>query len=290
MPHRAITLEQLRAFVAIADSGNVSQAAAELSRTQSTLSAALKRLEETLGQALVERRQGHVLGLTPAGQRFLPAARDILMRMSHACEHLQNEPLAGHIRLGIPDDFDLQRLHDIIAQCLAEHPALRMEITAAGSAALRALVRDGALDISVCKTLAGAAIDHQHARILRHDRLCWVSAAHLHPAALPSLPLITFPAGCIIRDCAMRALDSIGRPWHPAYTSASFANVRDAVLAGLGVALLPQHTLHPALRILDHQHGFPDTPAIQWVLAMHGRQAPVRHFARLLGERLAHAA
>ncbi|MDO4776819.1 MAG: LysR family transcriptional regulator [Cardiobacteriaceae bacterium] len=286
---RAITLEQLRSFVAIADCGNVSQAAAALSRTQSTLSAALKRLEDELGQALIERRQGHVLGLTATGRRFLPTARDILTRMAHACEHLQSEPLAGHIRLGIPDDFDLLRLHDIIAQCLAEHPALRVEITAAGSATLRALAHQGALDISICKTLAGVAVNPESERILRHDNLCWASAHHIDPKTLPSLPLVTFPQGCIIRECAVRALNSIDRPWHPAYTSASFANVRDAVLAGLGIALLPQHALHPALRLFDHGNGFPDTPAIQWVLNIHGASTPARHFSRLLGEKLIHA-
>lgn len=288
MPHRAITLEQLRAFIAIAEHGNVSQAAADLARTQSTLSAALKRLEAEVGQTLVERRQGQVAGLTDAGMRFLPAARDILLRTAHACESLRHPALSGHIRLGIPDDTDLHALHDIIARCLIEHPALRVEITAAGSSALRRLIREKALDISICKTLAGnLAGDHE--RVLRRDALCWVSAAHLQTHQLPSLPLVTFPEGCIIRECALRALAAIERPWHPAYTSASFANVRDAVLAGLGVALLPRHALHPSLRLLDDAPGLPDTPDIQWVLGLHGSHPSQRAFARLLAERFAQA-
>ncbi|MDO5091338.1 MAG: LysR substrate-binding domain-containing protein [Cardiobacteriaceae bacterium] len=287
MPHRAITLEQLRAFVAIADSGNISQAAAALARTQSTLSAALKRLEEETGQPLIERRQGQVTGLTPAGERFLPAARDILLRMDHACAHLHQPPLTGRIRLGIPDDFDPARLHDILARCLAEHPALQLEITAAGNAALRTLVEAQALDLAIGKTLPAAPLDATRAQVLRHDTLCWVAAAHLEVAAQQSLPLVTFPEGCIIREAALHALRATGRVWHIAYSSASFANVRAAALAGLGVALLPQHALHPALVPLPHDAALPAVPEVSWVLTRYRDDALCRRFAEVLCERFA---
>ena len=60
---RGITLEQLRIFVSIAECGGFGRAGEELGRTQSTLSAGLKRLEEDVGCRPLELLHGHLLGV-----------------------------------------------------------------------------------------------------------------------------------------------------------------------------------------------------------------------------------
>ncbi|WP_343314168.1 LysR family transcriptional regulator [Brucella sp. BE17] len=76
----ALTLDQIRTFVTIADSGSFRSAAQKLSRVQSGVSVAIANLEATLGVALFDR-SGHRPVLTPQGRVLLGNARDIILRV-----------------------------------------------------------------------------------------------------------------------------------------------------------------------------------------------------------------
>ncbi len=136
---RWITLEQLRIFVFIAELSSFKRAGEELGRTQSTLSAGLRRLEQDVGCRLIDRRKGHILGLTAEELQLLPAARDILHRTNSAIGALKKSNLKGVVCLGVPDDFEVKNLHRIISLCLEENPDLRVKITAASSKTLSTL-------------------------------------------------------------------------------------------------------------------------------------------------------
>ncbi|MCA1428080.1 MULTISPECIES: LysR family transcriptional regulator [unclassified Bradyrhizobium] len=75
-----LTLDQLRTFVTVSESGSFRSAAARLSRVQSAISHAIANLEAELGLALFDRT-GHRPVLTPEGQSLLANARDILLRV-----------------------------------------------------------------------------------------------------------------------------------------------------------------------------------------------------------------
>jgi DNA-binding transcriptional LysR family regulator len=75
-----LTLDQLRTFVTVAESGSFRSGAARLSRVQSAVSHAIGNLEAELGVALFDR-SGHRPVLTPEGQTLLANARDILLRV-----------------------------------------------------------------------------------------------------------------------------------------------------------------------------------------------------------------
>jgi DNA-binding transcriptional LysR family regulator len=75
-----LTLDQLRTFVVVAESGSFRSAAGRLSRVQSAISHAVANLEAELGLALFDRT-GHRPVLTPEGQSLLENARDILLRV-----------------------------------------------------------------------------------------------------------------------------------------------------------------------------------------------------------------
>ena len=76
----ALTLDQMRTFVTVAESGSFRAGAARLSRVQSAVSHAIANLETELGVALFDR-SGHRPALTPEGQALLANARDILLRV-----------------------------------------------------------------------------------------------------------------------------------------------------------------------------------------------------------------
>ncbi|OTA15447.1 transcriptional regulator [Xenorhabdus vietnamensis] len=168
---RGITLEQLRAFVLVATHGGFAKAGEELGRTQPTLSLSIKRLEEDIGCRLIDRRQGSIIGLTDEGKQLLPAARDILSRMTQALQSVKKFRLRGKIALGVPDDFSIKNLYKAISWCLSEHPELKIEITAASSPVLSTLLEKRQLDIAITKEIAGQPTNTNNKSILSIEPL-----------------------------------------------------------------------------------------------------------------------
>src|SRR3712207_4721026 len=76
----ALTLDQMRVFAAVADSGSFRAAAARLSRAQSAVSHAVATLEGQLGLAVFDR-SGHRPRLTPEGRALLAEVRAILTKV-----------------------------------------------------------------------------------------------------------------------------------------------------------------------------------------------------------------
>nr|WP_314263677.1 LysR family transcriptional regulator [uncultured Moellerella sp.] len=284
---RGITLEQLRTFVFIAELSSFKRAGEELGRTQSTLSAGLRRLEQDVGCRLIDRRKGHILGLTAEGLQLLPAARDILHRTNSAIGALKKSNLKGVVCLGVPDDFEVKNLHRIISLCLEENPDLRVKITAASSKTLSRLAAQQQLDIVIIKGLVGEPLLSESEKILRVEPLYWVRSKAVSFNELDEIPLVTFPEGCVIRICAMSALEHVGRRYFFSYTSGSFDNIRNAVACGLGIGLLPKNALSDDLHILTSKDGMPCVPAIQWVLSIRRPEKLYALFASYIGRGLA---
>ncbi|WP_447553559.1 LysR family transcriptional regulator [Vreelandella sp. EE22] len=283
---RGITLEQLRTFVTVAQYGGFGRASDVLARTQSTLSVGLKRLEEDIGCRLIERRQGHVIGLTDEGRRLLPAARDILQRTSRAINSLMTSHLEGKVTLGVPDDFAVGNLHRVISLCLEENPGLRVEVTAASSAVLSRMAEQQLLDVVILKGIAGQPVVSNAEQVIQVEPLYWVSAGALHFDDMNDIPLVTFLDGCVIRSSAVTALNGVGRSHYFAYVSGSFDNIKKAVMSGLGVGILPRSALSQELFVLSEANGVPNLPSIQLVLSASQSSELYEQFARYLSRSL----
>lgn len=283
---RGITLEQMRAFVFVAEYGGFGRAGEELGRTQSTLSIGLRRLEEDIGCRLIERRQGHVVGLTEEGRRLLPAARDILHRTSRAINSLRKSSLEGKVALGVPDDFAVGNLHRIISLCLEENPGLRVEVTAASSSVLSMMSEKQLLDVVILKGIVGQPVVSEAEHIIRVEPLFWVGSGATHFDEIREVPLVTFPEGCVIRNSAVTALKNVGRPHYFSYVSGSFDNIKKAVASGLGIGILPKSSLSEDLCVLSEENGVPDVPSIQLVLSVTKSGYLYERFTRYLSHAL----
>ncbi|MEQ1974834.1 LysR substrate-binding domain-containing protein [Xenorhabdus sp. SGI240] len=73
---------------------------------------------------------------------------------THALALVKNIQLRGKITLGVPNDFSITKLHKAISYCLTEHPELKIEITAASSPVLSALLENQQLDMAITKEIA----------------------------------------------------------------------------------------------------------------------------------------
>jgi DNA-binding transcriptional LysR family regulator len=286
--HR-ITLDQLRVLVSVIEAGGFQSASRQVHRTQSAVTQSLKKLEEILGCRLLERRQGHVLGLTPEGERFLPAAREILARVSDALVAVQRPELKGRIALGVPDDFRIADLPDAISRCLELNRKLRIQVISALSAELSELMRRGELDMAILKQTASynplaRELDARSliCGLLRAEPLHWVYQRRVAFRDLDEIPLVAFPDGCVYRRAALSALERRKKSPFFSYISASYENVRSAVSAGLGIGVLPSGAVAEDHFVLTAKDGFPSLPPVHLILMYRSQGVVFDQFADVL--------
>jgi DNA-binding transcriptional LysR family regulator len=142
-------LSQLRAFVAIAKSGQLTRAAEKLHLSQPALSGQIKALEEALGISLFARTSSGMM-LTPGGRTLLGEAERILgsiQQLKQTAQHLQGRP-AGRLSLGTVLDPATLRLGDFLSRAIETHPLIDIELHQVFSGAALEGVRDGTLDAS----------------------------------------------------------------------------------------------------------------------------------------------
>src|SRR5258708_34429906 len=97
-------LELLRSFVSVVDSGGFTRAGERVHRTQSTVSQQIKRLEEDVGQPLLNRTAKDVTP-TEAGERLVSYARRLFSLPEEARAVGTRPRTEGAGRPGIPPDF-----------------------------------------------------------------------------------------------------------------------------------------------------------------------------------------
>jgi DNA-binding transcriptional LysR family regulator len=247
-----LDLELLRSFVSVVDAGGFTRAGERVHRTQSTVSQQIKRLEEDVGQPLLNRTAKDVTP-TEAGERLLSYARRLLALAEEARDVLARPGPEGAVRLGIPEDFAAYRLTKLLATFARSHPGLRLDVRADQSAYLRSGLERGELDLALLKRDAG----EKGAIAVWPERVHWVtSKSHPVDSKIGSVPLIGFPAGCLYRSRAIHALESSGRSWHMSYTSSSLVGIQAAVAAGLGLSILSEMAVQADHRVLTAKEGF----------------------------------
>jgi DNA-binding transcriptional LysR family regulator len=249
---RVLDLELLRSFVSVVDTGGFTRAGERVHRTQSTVSQQIKRLEDDVGQPLLNR-SGKDVTPTEAGERLLSYARRLLALAEEARDVLARPGSEGAVRLGIPEDFAAFRLAKLLATFSRSRPGLRLDVRADQSLYLRRDLERGELDLALLKRDAG----EKGGVAVWPERVHWVTSK-THPVNCEegSVPLIGFPAGCLYRARAIHALESAGRSWHMAYTSSGLAGIQAAVAAGLGLSILSEIAIQAEHRVLTAREGF----------------------------------
>jgi DNA-binding transcriptional LysR family regulator len=245
-------LELLRSFVSVVDSGGFTRAGERVHRTQSTVSQQIKRLEDDVGQPLLNR-SGKDVTPTEAGERLLSYARRLLSLAEEARDVLARPDSEGAIRLGVPEDFAAYRLAKLLAAFSRSHPGLRLDVRADQSAYLKRDLDRGELDLALFKRTAG----EKGGIAVWPERVHWVtSKSHPRDTRLGSVPLIGFPTGCLYRAGAIHALESAGRSWHMTYTSSNLAGIQAAIAAGMGLSILSEMAIQSDHSVLTAKDGF----------------------------------
>ena len=138
----------LQYIVTIAQKQNMTKAAEELFVSQSSLSQYLGKLEQELGVPLFERTRNKLL-LTPAGERYVEAARKILDIEKSTYADIRSLNNRNHITLGLTSQLCLRMLTAVIPTFKKEFPEATVEITEANVHTLTQQLLEESLDCAV---------------------------------------------------------------------------------------------------------------------------------------------
>ncbi len=124
-----ITLEELRAWVAVVDTGSITAAADQLDQTSSGISRALSRLESKLQTTLMHRTTRR-LALTEEGLIFLDHARQILSSVELAEEQIaqRRDIPSGRLRVNANAPFMLHVIVPLVAEFRQRYPQIQLEL------------------------------------------------------------------------------------------------------------------------------------------------------------------
>ncbi|MFG1264499.1 MULTISPECIES: LysR substrate-binding domain-containing protein [Xanthobacter] len=248
--------DQLRTFVAIAETGSFTKAAEVVHKTQSAVSMQMKRLEERVDRPIFVR-DGRASRLTEDGERLLDYARRIVKLNMEAVSSFADAELSGRVCLGVPDDYADRYLPDIMARFSRTHPSVELTVICEPTAELVQYIASGTIDLAI---ITATEITSRNAHVIRRERLLWVSSAR-HAAHLETpVPLALGRPTCQWREIAVSRLAGAGRGHRILYTSPNCGAVVAAVLSGLAVSVLPESALRTGMRVLGAAEGYPPLP------------------------------
>jgi LysR family nitrogen assimilation transcriptional regulator len=247
-------LRQLRYFVKVVDHGNVTRASEALHIAQPAVSQQLRNLEQALGMQLLERS---VRGVVPtAAGRTLYRHASELLRLADGTHNLLQQDAefpSGKVSVGMPSSTARVLAIPLVRTMRERCPGVVLELIEAPSADLVGMVSAGRVQLAVVADLAptrGVASRHLQTEAL----YLFVWPGFVLPrqpvkiAELARMPLVLPSAPNTIRSRVEQALREAGL-WSDVLFEASSAALQfAAVMARLGVTILPWSAAHVELK------------------------------------------
>ncbi|MEO1469048.1 MAG: LysR family transcriptional regulator [Pseudomonadota bacterium] len=251
---RNLDLTALRSLVTVADLGGVTRAAHQLNLTQSAVSMQLKRLEEALGQPLLDR-SGRGVVPTPQGEQLISYARRMLSLNDEALARLTGDDYEGEVRFGVPTDIVYPHIPSVLQRFDRAFPRVRLHLFSSHTSRLREQLQAGEVDLILTTEDAVSP----GGETLSTQRLVWVGAPG--GQAWRQRPLrLAFERVCIFRNWAQRALDDTGIAWEMAVDTASTRTVEASVSADLAVHAMLEDAVAPQFDRIETQGRLPALP------------------------------
>jgi DNA-binding transcriptional LysR family regulator len=279
-------IRTLRAFVEVVRQGGFSQAAKVVFATQSTVSKAVKQLEDEIGVLLLDR-VGHRSTLTAAGEivyrralRIL-AERDDLMSELDEVRGLKR----GLLRLGLPPMVSSTLFAPLFAIYRKRYPGIDISLVENGSDRLEEILFAGDLDFAASTIPVADILEFQSVRreplvALLPAREFAARKKSIDLAELKQMPFIMFDSSFAVSRLVIDACRRAGFEPTVSTRSSQLDFIMELVAAGMGVAFLPKMVAeqrhHPGLRSLLIAN-----PKIDWHIGMTWRRgAYLSHAAK----------
>lgn len=249
---RNLDLTALRSFVAVADSGGVTRAAGLMNLTQSAVSMQIRRLEQALDLALLDR-SGRGVALTAEGEQLLGYARRMLALNDEAVGRLTGNAYEGEIVIGVPSDIVHPFIPPVLRQFAAAFPRMRLSLVSSYTRRLKQLFAHGDCDV----ILTTEDTVDAGGETLAELPLVWIGAPGGVAWKTRPLPL-AFEHTCIFRTGVQQALDAAGIPWVMAVESDSTRSIEASVSADLAVHALVEGAEPRYLARIAHGGALPE--------------------------------
>jgi LysR family nitrogen assimilation transcriptional regulator len=284
-----VDFKQLRAFLTVAETGNVTRAAEVLHLVQPAVSRQLRLLEEDIGAPLFERER-HGMALTAAGKALLDYARRAMLELDRARVEIagaSSGAVSGLVTLGLlPSTIDVLS-SALVAAVASTYPGIRIRIAMGYAGTLLRWLESGEVDAALLYGPEHAndiestdlveeplwVIGPRSAK-LRSDRPMPLSSLAAYPLVLPSAP-----HG--IRTLVEHAC-AVGQVTLQICAETNALSVQRAlVLGGHGLTLLPPIAVADELRS-GELSGAPlgEPPLARTIVLGVSRNRPTAHHAR----------
>jgi len=244
-------IRQLRCFFYVADLGSVTHASAFLHVTQPAISRTIKALEDELGVALFERN-GRGVKLTNAGVHLKERASQIFQIVEETKKEIVSfaGAVSGDVVLGVPPSF-FALMPGLLAHCRRLHPLINIRLLEGFNGYLQEWLLSGAVDLAILNSRASDLGRYKITHVAK-DRLyvigntggsedCRVSqsARELPFHSLAGLPVILPTRSSALRKLIEEAAIEAAVEIKPVHELDSITAIKELVLRGEGVAILP---------------------------------------------------
>ena len=253
-----MNLRDLSYFIALAEHLHFGKAAAARFVSQPTLSTQIRKLEEELGVALVERAPRNVM-LTPAGHEVATRARRVMADIEQMREAARRtrDPEAGTVTLGLFPTLGPYLLPHVVPSIRTRFPELELLLVEEKSDVLLERLQQGRLDAAL---LALPVSDEQlHVEFLFEEPFV-LAVPEAHPLAgsgplslaeLSRERLLLLADGHCMREQALDVCHLAGASEKGEFQATSLETLRQMVAANVGVTLLPSLAVKPPVARSD---------------------------------------
>lgn len=272
-----LDLSLLKNFITVARTGSISLAAAQVGRTQSALSMQMQRLEDEIGQPLLQRT-GAGMRLTSAGERLLAHAEQLIARHDEILADLGGDMLKGSISFGCPEDYSIAFLPELLKGFCAANPQVELRLVCAPTIGLKPLLHRRQIDMALV-----SLPDPDDPAVIRRERFVWVAdRPQSDVLANPVLPLALSAPTTLDYRAACDAMEAVNRRYRVAFASDSLAGLIAITRAGHAVSVLTETAVPPDLHIVET--GLPPLPTIG--IALEFAESRPSSAAVMLGEHI----
>lgn len=242
-----IKIRDLEYLTAIAEYKHFGRAAEACFVSQPTLSGQIQKLENQLGLVLIERQTRKVM-LTPAGEKLLIKARDVLTAAHNfeASAKALHDPLSGDLHIGLIPTLAPYILPHIMPTLNEHLPKINFYLHENRTQDLLTQLHEGKLDILILPWLDEM---ERFERYRLFEEPLVMATAKQHPLAQKSLvsfddlqhqKILTLEDGHCLRDQAMGYCFSAGAEEDHSFRATSLETLRYMVASNMGITLLPK--------------------------------------------------
>ena len=257
-----MNLRDLHYLVALAEHRHFGRAAEASFVSQPTLSTQIKKLEDELGVALVERTPRKVL-LTETGREIARRARGVISEIDEikAIAQRTRDPESGSLRLGVFPTLGPYLLPHLVPLVRARFPRLELLLIEEKTEHVIRMLREGSLDAGVLALPLHE--DSLHSEFLFEEPFV-LAVPEAHPLAqkktrlklsdLQDENLLLLEDGHCLRDQALEVCQLAGAGEKTGFRATSLETLRQMVAANVGITLLPTLAIKPPMARTDNVH------------------------------------